>query len=139
MVRLKCEHGEAMKPLMRYETGHFLASQVIRAARSVHECLGPGYEADYYRRAITNELQRRKLEVQRLFPVDVWQGGELAELFFLDLFVEWQVIVEIKASRRPFSDSERDQVIDYLEAAGAPVGLLFNFGRGDLVFEPFFL
>ena len=127
-----------MRPLMRYETGNFVASTIIRAARSVHSCLGPGYPEEAYRKAITNELQRKNLEVQHLFPVDVWQAGELAQLYFLDLYVGWEVIVEIKATRRPFSDREIMQMNNYLDAAGAHLGLLLNFGKRDLEFEPIF-
>ena len=85
-----------------------------------------------------NDLRRQNLEVQRLFPVDVWQSGELAELYYLDLFIEWQVIVNIKVSHKPFTELEREEMGETLDAAGASLGMLLNFGRCGLEYERIF-
>lgn len=127
-----------MGSLAPYDLGNQLSARILSAARSVHQYLGPGYPEETYRKAIVNELRRQHLEVQRLFPVDVWQSAELAELYFLDLFVEWQVIVEIKATRGPLIDEIYENMMAYLDAAEAPLGLLLNFGRRRLEYERIF-
>jgi GxxExxY protein len=53
-------------------------------------------------------------------------------LFYLDLLVEKTVVVEVKAFSHQLTTDELAQVINYLKATGAPVGLLFNFGRRRL-------
>ena len=64
--------------------------------------------------------------------------GEQVALFILDLFVEDQVAVELKAFSHQLTNDELAQVINYLKATGAPVGLLFNFGRRKLEFRRVF-
>jgi GxxExxY protein len=54
------------------------------------------------------------------------------------LFVEDQVVVEVKAFSHQLTNDERAQVINYLKATGAPVGLLFNFGRRKLEYKRIF-
>jgi GxxExxY protein len=64
--------------------------------------------------------------------------GEQVALFYLDLFVEGQVVVEIKAFSHQLTGDELAQVINYLKATQAPVGLLFNFGRRKLQYKRVF-
>ena len=59
-------------------------------------------------------------------------------LFYLDLWVNDQVVVEIKAFSHTLTNDERAQVINYLKATKAPVGLLFNFGRRKLEYQRIF-
>jgi GxxExxY protein len=128
-----------MNPLAWYEVGNQLTTRILRSARSVYQCLGPGCCENDYRKGLINDLQRQNLEIQRLFPVDVWQSGELAELYFLDLFVEWQVIVKIFVSHKSFTEHEREEMCATLEASGAELGMLLNFGgRGGLEYERVF-
>jgi GxxExxY protein len=52
--------------------------------------------------------------------------------------MEKQVVVEIKAFSHQLTNDELAQVINYLKATGAPVGLLFNFGRRKLDYRRVF-
>jgi GxxExxY protein len=56
----------------------------------------------------------------------------------MDLFVEDQVVVEVKAFSHQLTNDELAQVINYLKAANAPIGLLFNFGRRKLQYRRVF-
>jgi len=76
--------------------------------------------------------------VERQFPVPVMFQGEQVALFYLDLFVEDQVVVELKAFSHQLTNDELAQVINYLKASDAPIGLLFNFGRRKLDFRRVF-
>jgi len=59
-------------------------------------------------------------------------------LFILDLYVEDQVVVEVKAFSHPLTNDELAQAINYLKATQAPVALLFNFGRRKLEYRRVF-
>jgi GxxExxY protein len=106
-----------------------LTNNIIRAAHLVHRRVGPGYHEAVYLREMAWELERRSYGVHSRFPVDVWNGSSLQSLFFVDMFVEGQVIVEIEATSQALADYDRGQVSGYLQVTGARTGLLLNFGR----------
>ena len=59
-------------------------------------------------------------------------------IFYLDLFAANEVVIEVKAFSHQLTNDELAQVINYLKATGAPVGLLFNFGRRKLEYRRVF-
>ena len=73
------------------------------------------------------ELTERKLQIerQRGLPV-LYRGVELDCGYRIDLLVEKQVVVELKAveSLEPIHDA---QLLSYLKLSGCEVGLLINF------------
>lgn len=99
---------------------------------AVHNALGPGYKEEVYERALAAELQKQEIGVERQVPVEVYHEDTPVALFYLDLLVEKTVVVEVKAFSHQLTNDELGQVINYLKATGAPVGLLFNFGRRRL-------
>jgi GxxExxY protein len=119
-------------------TNNDLTYRIIGAAMAVHNSLGYGYKEEVYERALFAELSKRSIAAQNQFQVPVWHDGVSVALFYLDLFVEGIVVVEIKAFRHQLTDDELGQVINYLKATGAPVGLLFNFGRRRLEYRRVF-
>ncbi len=123
-----------MSPLVEDSTGNDLTYRIIGAAMTVHNALGPGYKEEVYEKALLLELQQRDIQVQGEYPLSVRHQEQVAALFYLDLFVEGQV-VEIKAFDHQLTNDELAQVINYLKAAQAPVGLLFNFGRRRLEYR----
>jgi GxxExxY protein len=127
-----------MSPLVTDATNNDLTYRIIGAAMEVHNALGPGYKEDVYVKAHMAELRQRGMAVQYEYPVNVFHGEVHVGLFFLDLFVENQVVVEIKALSHLLTNDELAQVINYLKATGAPVGLLINFGRPKLEFRRVF-
>jgi len=127
-----------MGKLVTDATGNTLTYQVIGAAMTVHNTLGPGLKEEVYEKALEVELNQRDITVVRQYPVPVEYAGEQVALFYLDLFVENQVVVEVKALSHQLTNDELAQVINYLKAASAPVGLLFNFGRRKLEYRRVF-
>jgi GxxExxY protein len=113
-------------------TGNDLTYRIIGAAMAVHNFVGPGYKEEVYERAMVIELRDRDIPVERQVSVEVYYKDVQAGQFYLDLFVEGSVVVEVKAVTHPLSGDELAQVINYLKATGADVGLLFNFGRRRL-------
>jgi GxxExxY protein len=127
-----------MPNLVQDATGNKLTYRIIGAAMAVHNALGPGYKEEVYENALMAELVKREIPVQRQFPVEVWHAEALVAIFYLDLFVDQQVVTEIKAFGHQITNDELAQVINYLKATQAPVGLLFNFGRRKLEYRRVF-
>jgi GxxExxY protein len=84
------------------------------------------------------ELNQRGIPSQNQFPVTVEHQGEVVGIYYLDLFVDDKVIIEIKAFSHQLTNDEIAQVINYLKAAKISVGLLFNFGRRRLQYKRIF-
>jgi GxxExxY protein len=127
-----------MPGLVVDQTGNTLTYQIIGCAMDVHNRLGPGYKEEIYEKALYNECLSKGLAVQRQVPVEVFDLGELVGLFYPDILVSEQVVVEVKAFSHQLTDDELAQVLNYLKATGNGVGLLFNFGRRKLEYRRVF-
>ncbi len=104
----------------------------------VHNELGYGFKEEVYERALEVKFRQAGIEPFRQYQVFVEYEGERVATFYLDLFPEQRVVVEIKAFSHQLTNDEVAQVINYLKATGAPVGLLFNFGRRRLEYRRLF-
>jgi GxxExxY protein len=100
---------------------------IIGAAISVHKELGPGLLESAYEACLVYELAERKLKIERQkgLPV-VYRGAHLDCGYRIDLLVENQVVVEIKAVER-LEPIHEAQLLSYLKFSGCEVGLLINF------------
>lgn len=127
-----------MKSLVVDDTGNDLTYRIIGAAMQVHNTLGMGYKEEVYENALETELNKLSISVNRQYPVPVVYEKQQVALFYLDLYVENKVVVEVKAFSHQLTNDERAQVINYLKATQAPVGLLFNFGRRKLEYKRIF-
>ncbi len=127
-----------MPALVQDATGNDLTYRIIGAAMAVHNALGYGYKEEVYEKALAAELDARAIPAQRQYPVEVAHAGLPVALFMLDLLVAETVVVEVKALAHRLTDDELGQVIGYLKATGAPVGLLLNFGRRSLEYRRVF-
>ena len=120
------------------KTKNKLTYKIIGAAMDVHNELGYGFKEEVYEKALHKKLLSLEMDAIRQFPVDVFFEEEPVARFYLDLFVEEEVVVELKAFRHQLTNDELAQVINYLKAIGAPVALLFNFGRRKLEYRRVF-
>jgi len=127
-----------MNKLVEDPTGNDLTYRVIGAAMAVHNSLGPGFKEEAYEKALEIELNQHNVTVQRQFPLTVKYKNETVAIFYLDLWVDNQVVVEVKALSHQLTNDETAQVINYLNAAQSRVGLLFNFGRRSLEYKRIF-
>jgi GxxExxY protein len=104
-----------------------LTETIIGAAISIHRELGPGLVESAYEACMAYELADRKLKIERQkrLPV-VYRGVQLECGYRIDLLVEKQVVVEIKAVER-LEPIHEAQLLSYLKLSGCEVGLLINF------------
>ncbi len=79
-------------------------------------------------------LNAQSISVRAQAPVNVYFREQVVGVFFADLLVEDQVIVELKAARA-LAPEHQAQVINYLKATGIEAGLLLNFGRPRLEYK----
>ena len=107
-----------------------LAERIIDAAHEVHRHLGgPGLLENIYETALCHELSLRGLFNQRQLPIPVlYKNIAVRDPLFLDILVENEVIVEIKATEKDFP-YYRMQLSTHLRLSGKKLGVLINFGK----------
>ena len=104
-----------------------LTRKVIGCAFKVHKVLGPGFLEKVYENSLTLELKKLRIDVRQQVNLPVWYDGHRVGLYFPDLWVDGQLIVEVKAIVALAPEHEM-QLIHYLVATGIDHGLLINFG-----------
>ena len=109
------------------EKANEITEKIIGAAIKVHRALGPGLLESAYQACIAFELAQEglKFEQQKALPL-VYREVKLDCGYRLDLLVEDQVVVEIKAidALLPIHTA---QLLSYLRLSGCKVGLMINF------------
>ncbi|MBI1800216.1 MAG: GxxExxY protein [Chloroflexi bacterium] len=112
-----------------------LTRGIIGAAMRVHSRLGPGLKEQHYQRALTAEMRALGLTVEEEYHLEIYDGDVWLGRLYLDHWVEGKVVVETEAFSHMLTNAEIAQVIGYLAATGAAVGLLLNFGRKSLEYQ----
>ena len=103
-----------------------LTERVIGAAIEVHRILRPGLSELFYEAALCAEFELRGIKYVRQFPIPVTYKGVVIGETRLDLVVEDQLIVELKACEG-LNALHRSQCITYLAVSKLKVALLINF------------
>jgi GxxExxY protein len=111
-----------------------LTKTILGACFEVSNELGAGFLESVYQNALLIVLQQKGLKVQPQFPLNVKFRGQVVGQFYVDLLVEDQVIVELKAVTA-LTPVHQAQVINYLKGTGIEVGLLVNFGRPKIEYQ----
>jgi GxxExxY protein len=109
-----------------------LSGQIIEAAIHLHRELGPGFLESIYENAMAVALRHRGIVFQSQKEVTVFFENEEVGVHRLDLFVEDEIVVELKAVKA-LEDIHFAQLRSYLKATRRRVGLLFNFNARRLV------
>jgi len=108
-----------------------LSREIIGAAVKVHKALGPGFLENIYEEALKIEFTGMGFhhDSQKEIKI-IYQGVEIGT-HRLDLIVEGQIILEIKAVKE-LADIHFAQLRSYLKATGLKIGLLLNFSKSTL-------
>lgn len=109
-----------------------VTESVIGAAIEVHRQLGPGLLESAYEACLIDELSTMGVRFQSQVDLPVeYKGRLLACGYRMDLVVEQNVIVEIKAIDK-LLPIHTAQLITYLRLSKKRVGLLINFNNAVL-------
>jgi GxxExxY protein len=104
-----------------------LTNKVIGAAIDVHRELGPGLLESVYEFCFAKELQTRNIEIEQQVKLPIYYKGDLIDKeFFVDMMVEKELILELKAVEVVLPVHEA-QLLSYLRLANKRLGLLINF------------
>jgi len=104
-----------------------LTYNVIGSAYKVHNVLGAGFLEKVYENALKIELHRLGISVRQQVKLPVFYEGHQVGLYFPDLLIDGQLIIELKAILTLAPEHEM-KLIHYLAATGIDDGLLINFG-----------
>lgn len=114
-------------------TENEITYQIRGAIYDVYKNLGPGLLESVYEEALTYELQKRGLAVERQKEVPIhYDGHTLQTELRIDLLVEGKVIVELK-SVQEMRNVFWKQTRTYLRLLGLHVGILVNFNVDDIL------
>lgn len=103
-----------------------LTEQVIGACIAVHKEKGPGFLESIYENCLKIEFRRRGIKAEFQKEVAIHYFGELVGTHRLDILVNDELVVELKAIKE-LEDVHFAQVRSYLRATGTKHGLLINF------------
>jgi len=113
-----------------------LTHVVIGCAYKVHNILGPGFLEKVYENALKVELAKRGIAARQQVKLPVWYEGHRVGLYFPDLWIDGQLIIELKAALALAPEHEL-KLVHYLIATGIDNGLLINFGASVQVKRKF--
>jgi GxxExxY protein len=103
-----------------------IAREIVNAGYRVHQEIGPGLLESIYQFFMVEELMIRgiKTEQEVSLPV-IYRGRKVEKAFRLDLLIENEIIVEIKAVEM-LLPVHTAQIISYLKIADKRLGFLIN-------------
>lgn len=113
-----------------------LTHTIIGCAYKVHNVLGPGFLEKIYENALKIELTKLNIDARQQQELTVWYEGHSVGGYYPDLWIETQLIIEIKAVQHLLKQHEV-QLVHYLTAAHIDDGLLINFGSSVQVKRKF--
>jgi GxxExxY protein len=113
-----------------------LTHTVIGCAYKVHNTLGPGFLEKVYENSLKLELQKHGIYARQQVKLPVLYEGHQVGLYFPDLWIEGQLIIELKAAQTLAAEHEL-KLVHYLAATGINNGLLINFGASVQVKRKF--
>ena len=73
------------------------------------------------------ELQKQRFEIEEEKPLKVYYDNQIVGDFYIDLFVEQEIVVELKSVKNLTKEHEV-QLVNYLNGMKKDIGLLINFG-----------
>lgn len=110
-------------------TENELSHSIIESAIEVHKVLGgPGLLESVYEESLVWELQQKGFKISRQVEVPIsYKGNSLASPLRLDLLVNNQIILEVKATTNN-NPLYAAQLLTYLRLLDMKLGLVLNFG-----------
>ena len=104
-----------------------ITHKIIGCAYKVHNTLGFGFLESIYKKAMVVEFTNLGLSFEVEKPLKVHYENQIIGDFYIDLFVENEIIVELKSAQAIAKEHEV-QLVNYLNGLKINIGLLINFG-----------
>ena len=104
-----------------------ITHKIIGCAYKVFNLLGFGFLESVYKKAMIIELAKSKLKAEGEKPLKVYYDSQVVGEFYVDLFVEDEIITELKSVKNLAKEHEV-QLVNYLNGLNKEIGLLINFG-----------
>ena len=105
-----------------------LCDVIRQTSYDIHAYLGHGHLEKVYENSLAHRLTKLGIKAMQQHPLQVFdKDGTLIGSFLADLFIEDQLVTELKACRN-ITDDHISQLLGYLKAARIRHGLLINFG-----------
>jgi GxxExxY protein len=104
-----------------------LTYKIIGCAHNVFNQLGFGFLESVYQKSMLIELQKNDLKGEAEKPLKVYYDNQVVGDYFIDLYVEDAVVVELKSVEN-LSKQHEVQLVNYLNGLTKDIGLLINFG-----------
>src|SRR5690606_30296251 len=105
---------------MQYKT---LTHKIIGCAMKVHNALHSGFQEVIYQRALAIEMTNQQLRYQREQEMPIFYDGRAIGTRRVDFFVEYTIMVEIKAVAY-LEDVHLAQSMNYCQALAIGEGLI---------------
>ena len=109
-----------------------ITHEIIGAAYKVFKTVGFGFLESVYKKAMIIELKKKGLKVEEEKPLKVYYEDQVVGDFFIDLFVQDEIVVELKAIQSIAKEHEV-QLVNYLNGVRKEVGLLIKFGQSGVL------
>jgi GxxExxY protein len=118
--------GDDMDPIL------LLADTVRETSFELHTFLRHGHFERVYENGLVHRLRKKGIVVRQQHALEVCdEDGTCLGNYIADLFVEDELIVEVKAERA-ISSADLAQVLGYLRGCRRRHGMLVNFGAPRL-------
>jgi GxxExxY protein len=109
-----------------------VCDRVRQTAFELHTYLRHGHLEKVYENGLAHRLRKAGMTVEQQCPLQVRdEDGTVLGDYFADLFVESDLIIELKACKA-LANEHVAQVLGYLRASGKRHALLINFGASKL-------
>ena len=109
-----------------------ITQKIIGAAYKVFNKLGFGFLESVYKKGMIIEMSNDGLKVEEEKALKVYYDDHVIGDFYVDLFVEDEIVVELKSVEH-LAKAHEVQLVNYLNALRKDVGLLINFGPSGVV------
>jgi len=104
-----------------------LTKEIIACAYKVHNTLDAGFLEKVYENSMMIELRKHGLKAEQQKNIKVYYENKIVGDYYADLFVEDEIIVELKAVEN-LAKIHEVQTVNYLKGIDKETGLLINFG-----------
>jgi len=109
-----------------------ITHKIIGSAYQVFNKLGFGFFESVYKKAMIIEMRKCDLKAEYEKPLKVYYDNDVVGDFYADLFVEDEIIVELKSVKNLITEHEV-QLVNYLNVLKKEIGILINFGPSGVV------